>query len=639
MAEKAPSKKVQDFALDRVEEERTFIRTLTSNMRNDWLRWYRIVRRFRLDVTATQNRVFLPLGWEQVESIAPRITAHNPIYQLTPTKNSSIPFTELVGEWLTFMWEENNLRRQARLMVKNGLTYGTGFVKLDMEQVTRKEIVERTAKGTETIIMPDPVTGEPEEEEVEIEEIVEEEIELSNLPIFRVIDIFDIDIDPRVESIKDARAIIHTVEGASFVDLKTDEEALNYFNLDKIKDIGQSLLAPDANSKEQKLTVRNIPSQKGSSDSSSDDAGGVDLNALTIREYWGSFSPEDDSGKEEEYVITTVNDELVIRVDRNPYKTDTNPDGIRPFELYVDHDVPNELYGVGEIEPTETMQIGINKIRNQRLDNVDLVMNRMWIFDRNTGINPRDLKSFPGNIIPADDISGLQPLTTPDVTASSYAEEDRYLRDFQLATGTITSTGGGGRDDFTNTATGQKIRSKEQNSRYQLKIENLEDTLSRIGKKMLQMIHALDDESFVIRRRKEDGSPLFTEVQKGVLDKAIEGMNVKVKAGSTFSDDNEEQSNMALTRWNLAQGAVKAGVLDAAQLAEIWEEVDRLVFGGSIKGKRPSAGGVEGMRAKIEGQPPPPQPGQVPGGAPPEVGPQINPQTGVPNGLAPGMAL
>ena len=160
MADKIPAEDVQKRALERVLEEREFVRGLTANMRAAWIRWYEMVRLFRLKNMNTVNRVFLPLAWEQIEQIAPRITQHDPIYQMIPTKTSAVPFTEIVGEWLGFMWEEKNLRRQARLMVKGGLTYGADFVKLDMESVTRAEIIERRVIETEMQTVIDHVTGE-----------------------------------------------------------------------------------------------------------------------------------------------------------------------------------------------------------------------------------------------------------------------------------------------------------------------------------------------------------------------------------------------------------------------------------------------------------------------------------------------
>jgi hypothetical protein len=610
------SKEACTRALERVQEEYDSIQRFTSNLREKWLRWYELYRMFRLTNGSTHNRVFIPKAFEVVEKIAPRITAHDPIYQMVPLSNEAVKDLELAGEWLKYMWEEDKLRRQARLMAKGAQIMGTSFVKLFMKPVTKKEIVSRT------------VTEENEMGE-QITEEVEEEIELKSLPTFRVVDIFDIAVDPKCESIEDAPAVIHSRDSVRYRELLEEEDL--YFNLDMLEELAEPVTQGMPEEKRDKLEARGINADVGKTE--------LDLTNLLVREYWGLFSPTGEAKDEAEYVITTVNDAIVIRLERNPYATDSNPDGVRPIELCVDHDVPNELYGIGEIEPTETLHIGINKIRNQRLDNVDLVMNRMWKYDRSAGINPKHLKSFPGNIIPMDDMEGLQALPTPDVTSSSYAEEDRFSRDFQQVTGVVDVTDQGGSQGFTNTATGQKIREKESTRRFQLKIDNLEDSLSRIGSKMLKMLHALDEDFYIIRRKSGDSKYKFTKVKKTVLDRIVDGMDVTVKAGSTVSDDYEERRNDAIAQWNLSAAAFNAGVIPKEALKEVWVNMMRVAFKQfNLSEKALDAPVIPQLQKGM-------QMPQLPG-MPQEQGPvqakaeqQINPETLTPNGMQAGLPI
>lgn len=637
---KKPNEEVCKLALDRVNAEFTFIRTLTTGQRRKWLRWYNIVRLFKLDGMSTHNRVFVPRGWEQVEKIAPRLTAHDPSYEPIPTKPSAVPLVSYVAEWLMYMWEERNLRRNTREMVQGGLTFGTDFVKLRMDTISRKEKVttqEPVLDETTGEPIVDPETGET------IYQDIEEEIEINSLPTFDSVDIFDIDVDPRYARIEDAPGIIHTAEHVRISQLEADAEELNYFGLDKIGEIQAEANKFD-NSKEQKLQARNIPTGQGSLAPEGEEAAQINVNDLTVREYWGKFSPTGKTKDEEEYVITTVNDSAVIRLERNPFAVDDDQDGVRPFDVYNDHAVKGEIYGVGEIEPTESLQVALNKMRNHRLDNVDLVLNRMWKYDRNSGVNPKHLRSFPGNVIPMDDLAGLEMIETKDVTSSSYADEDRIERDFQRATGNIDGTDSGGSDGFTNTATGEKIRDKDRSSRFQLKIENLEDTLARIGKKMLKMLRATEGESFVIRRRNANGAVKFTEIQKDVLDEAVLNMELKVKSGSTISDDQVERRNDAITQWNMALSAFDKQLITKEELKKVYDEMTRVAF----KQQRliePKGGGLEALRQKLRdqatqqaaaaaGQMP-----QAPSGGGSSTAGQIDPATGSPNGLAPGLML
>lgn len=555
---KIPSQDIQDNALQLVKDEVAGILLSTSKMRDDWLRYYRSTRLFRNENTTTYNKVFLPMAWQVIEKIAPRITAHDPVYELIPVQNEAIPFVEIVGETLNYMFTEKGLRRETRVAEKACLRDGTSFVKLFMDPINRVQEIESTEEMDEE-------TGEV------TERTVEEQVEVTNLPLFKTLDIFDVYVDPRYDSLESAPGVTHSRDSVRFAELLADKDL--YFNLDLVKQSGVVSAAVSQDTlrdKMEKLNIRGIPSSIYTGQEK------VDLNSLNLKERWGRFSPTGEPEDEAEYVITTVNDLIVIRLEKNPYGTKENPAGIRPFEIFLDHENPNELYGTGEVEPTETLQIGLNKSRNQRLDNVDLVMNRMWIYDRNGGINPRNLKSTPGNIIPADDINALQPLATPDVTSSSYQEEDRFIRDFQMATGTIDVTDRGGSSGFTNTATGEKIREREASSRFQLKITNLEDSLARIGRKMLLMLQASQGKSFIIRRKDVNGDWKFTEIGKEILTHAVNGMSVKVKAGSTLSDNYEDRRNDAISLWNMAVAAKNAGV--DVNLQKMWEYVLKTAY-------------------------------------------------------------
>lgn len=569
------------------------------------------------------NRVFVPRGWEQVEKLAPRITAHDPKWDIIPGTPNAVRFIEHVSAWLGYIWEDNMLRTQARCMAKGSLTYGTSFVKLYMDQKTKKELSTSTERDEET--------GELVE--------YEEEVEISSLPSFEFVDIFQIDVDPRYGSIEAAPGIVHTDEQGTYMDLRRDAEELNYFNLDKLKEMSALAAAAQAtgdHTAQQKLTTRDIPSEMGSSQhgEQKENEGGIDLHSLTVREYWGRFSPTGEIDDEEEYVITTVNDTVVIRCERNPFATDDNQDGLRPFEYCVDHDVPGELYGIGEIEPTETLQIAMNKVRNHRLDNVDLVLNRMWKYDRNAGINPKHLRSFPGNTIPMDDVNGLQPVDTPDVTASSYAEEDRLDRDFERATSNIDDAAASGASGFTDTATGIRQRDKDRSVRVQLKIENFEDALARIARKMLLMIYATEGDSYVIRRRDEQGEIKFTEIQKELLQTALESMSFRVRGGSTISDDYEDRRNEALAQWNLAVAAYDKEIISKEQLQETYQNATRVAFRHQQLVKQ-RGGGLESLLGPVAqaAQPGAPRGAATPGGG------QINPETLTPNGLAQNLAI
>jgi hypothetical protein len=165
-----------------------------------------------------------------------------------------------------------------------------------------------------------------------------------------------------------------------------------------------------------------------------------------LLEYWG---PWDTSYKNEKEVVTKlavphwiviVNRTVKILGGPNPYDHQQPP--YAKLGFFVDPKPSWFGVGVGTIgKPTQER---VNKIVNQRLDNVDLVLNKQGCYDGNDPIlNVAKLKqSIPGQWHKVSDTSrSLQVWEFPDVTQSSYREEEIAKQDFRESTGaTMTLT-------------------------------------------------------------------------------------------------------------------------------------------------------------------------------------------------------
>lgn len=218
-----------------------------------------------------------------------------------------------------------------------------------------------------------------------------------------VLDIFDFFIDPEASNIDDAMYCIHR-KNVSLNYLKKMQQRGLYKNVDKIK-FGEGLDQDSIN-----------PNVK--SDQNFDDAIQEDRQDVILYEYW-----EDDR-------IITVANNIVIRDSENPFNH-----GRKPFIKGSWIDVPFKFYGIGVAEEVDPLQLELNTKRNQRLDNVNLGINKMWLVARSSGIDMGQLVSRPGGVIVVNDINGIKPLDVPDVTQSSYLEEDKILNDIQNTTG------------------------------------------------------------------------------------------------------------------------------------------------------------------------------------------------------------
>jgi len=172
------------------------------------------------------------------------------------------------------------------------------------------------------------------------------------------------------------------------------------------------------------------------------------------REGWCDYLPEYD---------------LVIREIENPYFH-----GELPIVYGVDYPYPNELYGMGEIEPIDRIQRAINAVLNQRLDNVQLTLNQMWKVRKGGGVDLHTLVSKPGNIVTTDDMNAVEPITIPDVTGSTFVQTMNYLTSaLQNGSGITDYTMGlnTGANTANKTATGTRLIQQEANAQFKLKIQ------------------------------------------------------------------------------------------------------------------------------------------------------------------------
>lgn len=141
--------------------------------------------------------------------------------------------------------------------------------------------------------------------------------------------------------------------------------------------------------------------------------------------------------------------------------------------LKVDYIRTGEPYGKGVIELILDEQDEINEIRNQRVDNVNLIMNKMVaVFDKAI-VNRKDFTSQPGGLIRlkdqvTDDIKKvITPMEFPDVSQSAYRETMEIERQVMARTGANTVATGSavGPKDSNQTLGGMELMKQMFNER------------------------------------------------------------------------------------------------------------------------------------------------------------------------------
>ena len=550
MAKTKLSAAEQAEVVEYINQFKTEILSATTRLRQVWLELYRNYRIFKSrNKKDWQSKLWIPKTFTVIEQIASRTTAHNPKFNLKALQSSALQmFTtnqeeidealavqkeidagnkdltpiksipeaqtmssrDILEAYLLYVFTENQLKKKIRLWDKGRLIYGSYHIKIDPKIITAKK---KTKRQTE-----------------EGEEEVEEEIYKNILPDINIVDAFDFLIHPDEESIDTATGVIHKRDKTCIDDL--DDET--YFNLDLIRE-GRTVDSPIAEELQKRQLTQDNVTQK------------IDKNSFTVYEYHGKY-------KDKEMIITTVDDKLLIRYEKNPVE-DSMGNPVRPFVAMHDQPVPGEYYAIGEAEPISSLQEEINHLRNTRSDFNNSVLYPEWLIRKGSGINPFQLVHKPNNIIMADNLTDIQPLQKDSVPQSSYNEEDAINRDIQDTTSTTNFAQPGATSAFTDTASGASMRQSEQNTRMQLKIEYLDDAVSELGKKiLLYAAHYAEDS---IEVPKEDD---FIKIYKDTFKKIAQGFSPVVVTGSMAADTPSERRNEAIARGNISMQYAQAGV-------------------------------------------------------------------------------
>ena len=117
----------------------------------------------------------------------------------------------------------------------------------------------------------------------------------------------------------------------------------------------------------------------------------------------------------------------------------------RPFALSQYDPEAFRVYSDGIPEMFKGLQAEMNAIRNQRRDNVNIILNKNLLVKRGSGIQLASLINSRPNAITMGDRIGeedVRYIPTPDVTGSSYREEEIAAADIEESSGQSRNTMG-----------------------------------------------------------------------------------------------------------------------------------------------------------------------------------------------------
>lgn len=194
--------------------------------------------------------------------------------------------------------------------------------------------------------------------------------------------------------------------------------------------------------------------------------------------------------------------------------------GELPFVLATDYPDLHSLYGIGEPETIYSLQVELNALRSQRMDNMNLILNRMYQLRKGSGVDPKQAISRPGGIIWVSEIDrDIKPFDMSDIPMSTYREEGELKSDINTTTSVGSYGRGAGAGGSTpETASAVNTMGEATSSRNMLKANLFEWTgLKRLG----EMFYALDqefvDQEKMIRVIGDEGAEFVNILPEDVL--------------------------------------------------------------------------------------------------------------------------
>lgn len=511
MPKKPKSISNQELATEIVSRYLT-ARTWREPLKQKWDNYYDLYRGV-LDAktkAAWQAQIFVPYVFSTIETIVPRIVAGRPKINVVPREEGDNDYARVQGHLLDYFWDQMKMDEQLPDIVRQMLIYGTSIVKL----IWNKRIEE-----VEEEIPNDPNFPELGQESVKVEKEVE------NHPVVEMVDLYDFFWDPKGYDIDTCAWVAHRTYRSFDYLMKMQKQGL-YKNIPLLEKDKNTPFMGETDKNSRNINTNDPQAISGSSDKEAN---------IELIEYW-----------EDDRVVTVANRKVVIRDEENPFAH-----GKKPFVRFVDQSLPKEFCGVGEVEPIETLQKELNDMRNQRMDNASLILNRMWLVLNGANVDENELVSDVGGIIHTDKLEGVQPIYSPEIPNSSYREETLIKADIQQATGVTDYTKGMASEALANeTATGISMMQEAGNSRLKLKMMNIEAGIREIGKLTISLSKQFITDDMAIRIL-GDNEPQWLLVKPEELK---DNFDLIVEAGPRLVENDAIAKRQALELFQMFAG-------------------------------------------------------------------------------------
>lgn len=254
----------------------------------------------------------------------------------------------------------------------------------------------------------------------------------------------------------------------------------------------------------------------------------------------------------------------------------------------------------------ENLQNEVNLLAQQRIENVRLVLNKRYFIRNQGNVDLAALmRNVPGGGVMIEDPNNdVRVIDTPDITSSSYAEQDRLNMDIDEILGTFSQSTVASNRQLNETVGGMNLMASATNTIQEYIMRIFIETWVEPVIRTLVKLEQMYETDQVILAIAQDKAGIKEEMAKfagnpEVLDKLIQqDLTVRINVG--MGNTNPEQK---VKRIMLAINAT-ANMPGAAEKTD-WEEVVKEVF--SYAGYGDGARFLKGKDAEQVQPPPPPE--------------------------------
>lgn len=454
-----------------------------------------------------------------VETVKPIMLTNMPKPIVLPTKEEGFYKSQLIQEALDYEWDRTRLVPKLMDSITQGLIFGTFIVGLFWNG--------KSSKGQGEI---EPVVISP----------------------------FNFFIDPMATNIEDAEYCIYAT----------------------YKPVGMLMKAyPDKAEELREQATSTMQDELTFNKETGDIRNQVLYLECYFRDYsFDEFIEEDEEGKK--YKIkkmrypkgrrTILGGDIVLSDEENPYD-----DGQFPFVTWRCYSVPNNFWGMSEVEQLIAPQKEINNLYNSLLDNAKLNANPWTLVDKDSGVDTSTITNAPGLLLKKNRGSEVRREAPPAMPSYLQTVANDLKYDIQVISGVFDATRGERPMSVTSGTAIQALQESSQ-GRIRLKIQALEKLLEDLGNmwfKRMQQFWTLPRQIRVMGGHAEPNTvPIKIDGQnvvfKTVTRDVIDGdFDVKIKSGSTMPVNKSARFDIIM---QLAQTPAEDGlpVLDRRTIIE-----------------------------------------------------------------------